>query len=678
VRFLLSAVVLSLVVPALPVQGQDGGESPIILRTEEILLDLVVTDMRGRPVLDLRSDEIEVFDDGVKQQITSFALRRGAPAQTKTGALALAEQFREYSFILIVVDQVTVPLPERNRVLRAAERFVKDRLAPNDLVAVLAAGSSLHVVQNFTNDRTRLLAALRIATVSGRDAALGPDALKAQIASAQDRTVLGSRLDALSAVLAPTVAELRTELRTRAVAHDLLALLKVYSHIQGRKSVLLYSQGFGGADQVDELISDVVKIANRSGFVFYTVDAVGLSLADDNRARQSQMDRGRADTDGNTRLANVGTSIRGRLNTGLRRLAIDTGGVAIRNTNDLGRGFEALAKDLHAFYVISYEPSNAELDGHYHEIAVRITRPETRLRSRAGYFAVPGGAQSLLLPFEQAVLDVINDAARGKRPSELHAAIRTERFKAGSGWYVPVALSAKAPPVDDAPGDAELHALALIRDHRNVVLAKLSSKIRFHGRAERDVLLNLLSEPLILGAGSYTVVVGLRDPTTGKSAVFEHAFRLPDFEGPDAPNVSSIVLNRDAMLLSETERNGPDEDPLVFEKMVRIVPRASREFSSSRGDQLGVFFSFYGANGHEYSARLRIVGEGVEGGSRVSVVSPGLVLPGPGRFGARSLATKLPLADLKPGMYALEVEITDAATPAGSLALVRTPFRIVS
>src|SRR5215510_5250708 len=40
--------------------------------SEEVLLDVVARDKKGRPVTDLKAEEIEVYEDGVKQQINSF------------------------------------------------------------------------------------------------------------------------------------------------------------------------------------------------------------------------------------------------------------------------------------------------------------------------------------------------------------------------------------------------------------------------------------------------------------------------------------------------------------------------------------------------------------------------------------------------------------------------------
>src|SRR5215472_5244340 len=53
---------------------------------EEVLLDIIVRDKKGKPITDLKAEELTVVDNGVPQNITSFRLVRGAEAISQTGA----------------------------------------------------------------------------------------------------------------------------------------------------------------------------------------------------------------------------------------------------------------------------------------------------------------------------------------------------------------------------------------------------------------------------------------------------------------------------------------------------------------------------------------------------------------------------------------------------------------
>jgi hypothetical protein len=71
-------------------RSSDQGET-VRIGSEEVLLDVVARDRKGRPVTDLKADEIEVYEDGVKQRINSFRrvektdLTEGAGASNNAG-----------------------------------------------------------------------------------------------------------------------------------------------------------------------------------------------------------------------------------------------------------------------------------------------------------------------------------------------------------------------------------------------------------------------------------------------------------------------------------------------------------------------------------------------------------------------------------------------------------------
>jgi VWFA-related protein len=116
-------------------------------------LDVSVIDRKGRPVTDLTQADFEIFEDGVRQDIKSFAatalapeppspdaspvLIRQAPstqpaAQTPTDRLA-AQHRRTF---LIVLGYGRIDLP--TKAFDATMQFIRERLLPQDLVAVLA------------------------------------------------------------------------------------------------------------------------------------------------------------------------------------------------------------------------------------------------------------------------------------------------------------------------------------------------------------------------------------------------------------------------------------------------------------------------------------------------------------------------------------------------------------
>ena len=67
-------------------------------------------------------------------------------------------------------------------------------------------------------------------------------------------------------------------------------------------------------------------------------------------------------------------------------MAAATDGLAVLDSNDLQTGLERIANDLSSYYLLSYY-STGKLDGRFHAINVRVTRPGVDVRARRGYLA---------------------------------------------------------------------------------------------------------------------------------------------------------------------------------------------------------------------------------------------------------------------------------------------------
>src|SRR5215204_6118102 len=60
----------------------------VVVSTDEVLLDVVVRDKRGRLVNDLAASDFDVYEDGVRQEVNSFRLvtPAGAAASAAGGS----------------------------------------------------------------------------------------------------------------------------------------------------------------------------------------------------------------------------------------------------------------------------------------------------------------------------------------------------------------------------------------------------------------------------------------------------------------------------------------------------------------------------------------------------------------------------------------------------------------
>ncbi|MGH9904619.1 MAG: hypothetical protein ACRD8U_03420 [Pyrinomonadaceae bacterium] len=96
-------------------------------------------------------------------------------------------------------------------------------------------------------------------------------------------------------------------------------------------------------------------------------------------------------------------------------MAERTGGFLVKNTNDILPGLRRIAAELEGYYLIGYRPSDSTFDEKtgrrlFRTLKVKVKRPGLRVRSRAGFLAVPDKkneaasgdtlAEALISPFE--------------------------------------------------------------------------------------------------------------------------------------------------------------------------------------------------------------------------------------------------------------------------------------
>jgi tetratricopeptide (TPR) repeat protein len=73
----------------------------------------------------------------------------------------------------------------------------------------------------------------------------------------------------------------------------------------------------------------------------------------------------------------------------------------IRNENNIGRALGQIAEDAGRYYVLAYQPANANFDGKYRPIQVRVKREGVRVRARRGYLALPPARMTVPKPISQ-------------------------------------------------------------------------------------------------------------------------------------------------------------------------------------------------------------------------------------------------------------------------------------
>ena len=120
---------------------------------------------------------------------------------------------------------------------------------------------------------------------------------------------------------------------------------------------------------------DILGEANRSDVSFYTIDPRGLVVFDSPIGPD-------APPPPSVDMA----TLRSR-HEALRELALNTDGLALLDSNDLGKQLRRVSDDLTSYYLIGYYSTNTKLDGKYRTISIRVKQSGVEIRARKGYRA---------------------------------------------------------------------------------------------------------------------------------------------------------------------------------------------------------------------------------------------------------------------------------------------------
>lgn len=342
--------------PIDPDSAKESQPSPpftVRVPVNTVLVNVTVTDKAGKPVTDLTIDDFTLYEDDKRQEIQSFELESGRPivgpeaghpASDQAGGQTprvrspediLGEPTR---LISCFIDDLTAHTPRYYAwTVSALKKFVAEEMGPHDRVGIFSASGNVRIP--FTNDRKQL----------------------------QDRIddLVPGNLQ-LSRPLLHREFGFSVIRRIRAAIRRLLASLDQHllflRHVRANKSLILLSQGFVPGPAMRWRLDRLIDQALRSRVTLNTVDMKGLHTANLGRYRVL-------------------------LDRYLEQLAVDTGGIYFRDSNDLFEGLRQIHTTRSFYYALSYTAPDPEPSGKYHRIKVEVDRPGLTLGHRKGYFA---------------------------------------------------------------------------------------------------------------------------------------------------------------------------------------------------------------------------------------------------------------------------------------------------
>ena len=247
--------------------GQDVRPTPkptpddndvVKISTNLIQIDVSISDSKGKPVNDLKQDEIEIYENGEKQKVTNFSFVSASKETTQKivpadknavpvpQAVLRPEQIRRT--IALVVDDLSLSFESAYQTRRALKKFVDEQMQDGDLVAIIRTGAGIGALQQFTSDKRILYAAIE--KVKWNPQGTGGVSAFAPIEATPDTSLQAT--DDTTTTDDPTSqtgsGQSLEDFRTQGFVTGTLGALRYIvtgmGELPGRKSVILFSDGF--------------------------------------------------------------------------------------------------------------------------------------------------------------------------------------------------------------------------------------------------------------------------------------------------------------------------------------------------------------------------------------------------------------------------------------------------
>jgi VWFA-related protein len=534
-----------------------GKEDVVRISVTLVQIDAVVTDKQGKQVTDLKPSDFEILEDGRRQHVTNFSYvstapdaaaappradaRSKAPAPIVPPARLRADQVRRT--VALVVDDLGLSFESTAAVRDGLKNFVDQQMRPGDLVAIIRTGAGMGALQQFTADKRQLYAAIERVRWNmmgrGRIGAFAP-------------------IDASGGGGPDAADELRTEIYSVGTLGALNFVIRGLRELPGRKSVILFSDGFTlfNRDQNSQRVLDALRrltdLANRASVVVYTIDARGLQTlmpsAADSLSGQSSEQIERALDSRRQELFDT--------QQGLQYLAQETGGLAIRNSNDLGRGIKRVLDDQSGYYLLGYVPEQATFrleQGRrkFHRISVKVKLAGLRVRSRTGFYGIADeeARPQHRTPAQQVVAALMSPFASGdvhlKLTSLFGHDVKKGSFMRSLLHIDPHDLSFALQP--DGSHEAVIDLVAVTFADNGLVVQQegRTYKLRVSGPRYEQFMqsgfLYSINVP-VKKAGAYQLRVAVRDSTSERVGSANQFIEVPDV-GKHRLTLSGLVVS---------------------------------------------------------------------------------------------------------------------------------------
>jgi VWFA-related protein len=697
--------VLLLLVPACSVVPAQN--TPIKVEVPTVVVDVIVTDRKGHQVSGLTKDSFSVLEDNAPQEIVSFSAPGITPTTERDYILSKENKPNGNSAVIAVPAQV--PANERKpqsitflidlgdiqstslkSACDAAAQYVEKAVAEGNQISIYWVDTSLHLAVPFTNDKERLLAAIKKLSsrvpngrLTARERILAQQKIDDLFITIHPETRYGSAAkpgqgDPMTKGLEWDMDTLRSWLvisntfQARGVFMALRALALAYRDLPGRKSVVVFSEGFLHAGDVGAEMQAVIDAANRAGVAFYVIDASGSKSGMTADAHEPDIGGRRSAPDpavdgfGTTLGRDVfdwNETLTSDVHSDLGNIANATGGFLVSDTNNLLRAIERVERDGGEFYTLVYHPTKRVYDGEFRKIKVALaTGGGYRLRYRQGYWGIPPGREVMMTPAGAQLLHALESGTQ--TPSfapDLRAALVQSR-EGGFAVAVAASLPGNRVPFEKKKDSyaAGVTMLLVARDASGqlISLYERYGDLRFDKKEWtkfRQETFNLNGHLPVVSLEPITVQAIVKFSNGGVTGVSARVPLVGD-AGEAEPKLTSLVLSN---RVEQADCSADLTDPLCLTTLRLYLPAHARFLAS---DKLTVYFTALAlaADPRTREPGLQVTFDLISGEKGAPIVADRVQAVRGNTSDSLMVLAAFDLRSLRPGKYTLQANVEDA------------------
>ena len=516
-------------------------------QTEIVLVDVNVVDREAKPVPTLNAADFELQVNGQPRPIQSVQFISTVPTNTtpatpRETAYTSNDTATTGRLLLFVVDEGNLRVASSRSVLRTAQSLF-DRLAPGDMVGLARLPTGVGNVE-FTTDRKRVTdALLRVnGTVTNRVGMTkvnisGAWALENNDTSTWQQAIdrecageTGPGLEACAGILESDARNMLSESssRTRMTIGALEGLLTGLAQLKTPINIVMISEGmFVARDR-----NNMREIGRRAAEARATIHVI--------RPGQSYFDVDDSSAPGVSRFFDDGL-----LSEGLEQLAEQTRGTLATVNASANSAFDRLGRELSGYYLLGFEPTEADRRGKEHRIRVQVkprgltvrARPTFVLREAAADTAAAAAAAAAAA---KTPLDLVGETLRQPLPNR-GLPMRVASYASIDSGSSQVRVVVSAEFGDPAGDEMELPIGVIVLDKNDRTVFSRAGMTKLSPASVRGESPRLILTSLLLDPGDYTLRVAAVDER-GRAGSVHHSINARLTRMAGGLSVSDLML----------------------------------------------------------------------------------------------------------------------------------------